>query len=58
MDMISLSLNCGVVALSFFLEKNETKKSSSLSNRCAFKGVRDDRHTSCDYIEDFFKTTI
>jgi len=30
---------------SFFLEKNEAKKSSLLSNRVAFKGVRSDRDT-------------
>jgi hypothetical protein len=28
---------------SFFLEKNEAKKASLLSNRVAFKGVRSDR---------------
>jgi hypothetical protein len=30
---------------SFFLEKNEAKKASSLSNRFAFKGVWDDMYT-------------
>jgi len=42
---ISSYLNRGVVILSFFLEKNETKKSSLLSNRSAFKGVRSDKST-------------
>ncbi len=36
--------------LSFFLEKNETKKSSLLSNRSAFKGVRRDMHALRDQI--------
>jgi len=31
---------------SFFLEKNETKRSSLFSNRFAYKGVHNDRHTS------------
>jgi len=35
----------GVVSLVIFLEKNEVKKASSLSNRFAFKGVRDDNDT-------------
>jgi len=42
--------NCGDVSLSFFLEKNETKKSTSLSNRFAFKGVRDVRSVLCTII--------
>ena len=33
--------NCGDVSLFIFLRKNEAKKSTSLSNRFAFKGVRD-----------------
>jgi nicotinamide-nucleotide amidase len=32
---------------SFFLEKNEAKKASWLSNRSAFKGVRHDKGTLC-----------
>jgi len=32
-----------LVLSSFFLEKNEAKKASLLSNRFAFKGVRSDK---------------
>ena len=32
---------------SFFLEKNEAKKASFLSNRSAFKGVRNDKAHYC-----------
>ncbi len=42
--------NCGDASLSFFLEKNETKKSTSLSNRFAFKGVRDVKGVLCTII--------
>jgi len=39
---------------SFFLEKNEAKKSSWLSNRFAFKGVRHDKDTLCVIDEGCF----
>jgi len=36
-------LTVALVLSSFFLEKNEAKKASWLSNRFAFKGVRHDK---------------
>jgi len=51
MEFCFIKLPCVLVEAllfsSFFLEKNEAKKSLCLSNRSAFKGVRHNKGTLC-----------